>query len=53
MSRLRVSIFLQHTECNYLSAANLRRHIATIYGRLRSGVVRIINRLQVARQMHV
>ena len=53
MSRLRVSIFLQHTKCNYLTAAHLRRHIATVYGRLRSGVLRIINRLQLARQMHV
>ena len=53
MSRLRVSIFLQHTKCNYLTAANLRRHIATVYGRLRSGVLRIINGLQLARQMHI
>lgn len=53
MSRLRVSIFLQHTKCNYLSAANLRRHIATVYGILLVGVLRINNGLQLARQMHM
>ena len=53
MSRLGVILFPQHSKCNHLCTAHLRRHIATIYGRLRSGVLRRINRLQLARQMHV
>ena len=53
MSRLRVSIFLQHTKCNYLTAANLRRHIATIYVIVRYVRYSKINGLQLARQMHV